>query len=66
VTINALNEEHLRRILRDYARYHHEDRLNDSVGGTRRTGASWSNAGLNAKVASIARLGGLRHRYTWD
>jgi hypothetical protein len=27
----ALNEEHLRRILRDYVMYFHEDRLHDSL-----------------------------------
>jgi hypothetical protein len=27
----ALNEEHLRRILRDYVNYHHEDRLHDAL-----------------------------------
>jgi hypothetical protein len=28
----ALNEEHLRRLIRDYVRYHHEDRIHDSLG----------------------------------
>ena len=28
----ALNEEHQRRLIRDYVRYHHEDRIHDSLG----------------------------------
>jgi transposase InsO family protein len=39
----ALNEEHLRRIVRDYVAYFHEDRFRDSLEKTRRTGASGSN-----------------------
>jgi transposase InsO family protein len=27
----ALNEEHLRRLIRDYVRYHHEERIHDSL-----------------------------------
>ena len=66
MTINALNEEHLRRILLDYVKYHHEDRLNDSLGrDTPNRRIVKQRPGVNAKVASIAWLGGLHHRYTW-
>jgi transposase InsO family protein len=62
-----LNEEHLRRILRDYVRYFHEDRLHDSLEkDTPNRRIVDQPAGVNAKVVSIARLGGLHHRYTWD
>jgi hypothetical protein len=27
----ALNEQHLRRLMRDYVNYHHEDRVHDSL-----------------------------------
>jgi transposase InsO family protein len=27
----VLNEEHLRRLIRDYVRYHHEDQIHDSL-----------------------------------
>jgi hypothetical protein len=30
--ITKLNEEHLRRLIRDYVRYYHEDRIHDSLG----------------------------------
>jgi putative transposase len=63
----ALNDEHLHRILREYVRYHHEDRLHDSLAKdapNRRVVEQ--RPGVNAKVLSTARLGGLQHRYTWD
>jgi hypothetical protein len=62
-----LNEEHLRRILRDYVRYFHEDRLHDSLEkDTPNQRIVEQRPGVNAKVVSIARLGGLHHRYSWD
>jgi transposase InsO family protein len=62
-----LNEEHLRRILRDYASYFHEDRLHDFLKkDTPNRRIVEQRPGVNAKVVSIARLGGLHHRHTWD
>ena len=46
-----LNEEHLRRILRDYVRYFHEDRLHDSLEkDTPNRCIVEQPAGVNAKV----------------
>ena len=62
----ALNEEHLRRILREYVTYHHEDRLHDSLEKdtpNRRTVEQRQET--SATVRSMPRLGGLHHRYTW-
>jgi hypothetical protein len=62
----ALNEDHLRRILREYVRYHHDDRLHDSLEKDTPNGRIVEQRpGVNAKVVSITRLGGLQHRYTW-
>jgi len=62
----ALNAEHLCRILREYVRYHHDDRLHDSLAKDAPNGrAVEQRPGVNAKVLSMARLGGLHHRYTW-
>ena len=64
--IIPLNEPHLRRIMRDYVLYHHEDRLHDSLAKdapNRRVVEQ--RTGVNAKVVSMARLGGLQHRYGW-
>ena len=62
----ALNEEHLSRILREYIRYYHDDRLHDSLEKDASNGRMVEpRPGVNAKVLSVARLGGLHHRYTW-
>ena len=64
--IIPLNEEHLRRVMRDYVHYHEQDRLHDSLekdAPNRR--AVEQRPESNAKVISIPRLGGLHHRYAW-
>ena len=64
--IIPVNEEHLRRLIRDYVRYYQEDRVHDS----------WSKDTPNRRpiepmpttygtLISQPRLGGLHHRYTW-
>jgi putative transposase len=64
--VTALNEEHLRRILRDYMNYHHEDRLHDSLQkDTPNRRAVEQRPATNLAVISIPWLGGLHHRYTW-
>ena len=47
--IIALNERHLRRLIRDYVNYHHEDWIHDSLD----------------KDTPNRRLGGLHHWYSW-
>jgi hypothetical protein len=47
-----LDEAHLRGLLRDFVRYHHQDR-----------GPVEQKPSANAVVISIPRLGGLHHRY---
>jgi transposase InsO family protein len=62
----ALNEDHLRRLLRDYVNYYHHDRIHDSLQKDtpdRRAIENKPTAG--AAVVSNARLGGLHHRYSW-
>ena len=62
----ALNEQHLRRLIRDYVNYHHDDRIHDSVEKdtpNRRPVAQKPAA--DSIVISRARLGGLHHRYSW-
>ena len=63
----ALNEEHLRRLLHDYVTCHHEDRLHDSLEkDTPNRRRTEHRPGVNTKMVSLARLGGLHHWYTWD
>ena len=62
----ALNEQHLRRLVRDYVSYHHQDRIHDSLekeAPTRRPVEPKPSA--DAVVISNARLGRLHHRYGW-
>ena len=61
-----LNEEHLRRVLRDFVNYYHQDRVHDSLGkdSPNRRPVEQKPA-KNATVDSMPRLGGLRHRYCW-
>ena len=62
----ALNQPHLRRLIRDYVDYHHQDRIHDSLEKdtpNRRTVEPKPAA--NATVISMPRLGGLHHRYAW-
>jgi len=61
-----LNEEHLRRLMRDYVRYHHEDRIHDSLekDTPNRRSVEHRPTPASTLIAS-ARLGGLHHRYAW-
>jgi transposase InsO family protein len=60
----VLNEHHLKRLMRDYVRYYHEDRthlgLAKETPGNRPAAKS---AGPTSSVVSLPRLGGLHHRY---
>lgn len=62
----ALNEPHLRRLLRDYVNYYHQDRIHDSLNkDTPHQRPVEQKPAANATLISNARLGGLHHRYEW-
>jgi transposase InsO family protein len=62
----ALNEQHLRRLIRDYVDYHHEDRIHDSLEKDAPNHRPVEQKpSENAIVVSLPRLGGLHHRYSW-
>ena len=62
----ALNEQHLRRLVRDYVSYYHDDRIHDSLDkDTPNRRPVESKPSPSATVISSARLGGLHHRYSW-
>jgi putative transposase len=64
--IIALNEPHLRRLIRDYVNYHHDDRTHDSLEkDTPHRRPIESKPSPAAAVISNPRLGGLHHRYSW-
>jgi transposase InsO family protein len=62
----ALNEQHLRRLIREYVSYYHHDRIHDSLEkDTPHRRSVERRPSLNSVVISNARLGGLHHRYSW-
>lgn len=62
----ALNEHHLRRLLREYVAYHHQDRIHDSLAkDSPHHRPVEQKPAANATLVSMPRLGGLQHRYTW-
>jgi len=58
--IVALNERHLKRLLSEYVRYHHEDRTHLGLGKGTPEGRIRSQA--SGRVLSQERLGGLLHQ----
>jgi transposase InsO family protein len=62
----ALNEQHLRRLIRDYVNYHHDDRIHDSLEkDTPNRRPVEQKPSPNSVLISNARPGGLHHRYSW-
>ena len=62
-----LQEEHLRRLIRDYVKYHHDDRIHDSLEkDTPHPRPVEGKPSPEATVISSVRLGGLHHRYGWQ
>ena len=62
----VLNEVHLRRLIRDYISYYHEDRIHDSLDkDTPAMRPVSSRPDQSAGLVSFPRIGGLHHRYDW-
>src|SRR5260370_15675401 len=59
--IVALNERHVKRLLLEYVRYHHEDRTH--LGLEKGTPDGRIRSAASGRVLSQERLGGLHHRY---
>jgi putative transposase len=60
----ALNERHLRRLVSEYVRYHHEDRTHLALEKKTPAGrVTTENPDASCRVLSMSRLGGLHHRY---
>jgi putative transposase len=57
----ALNERHLKRLLREYISYHHEDRTHLGLG--KETPGDRIHSLPSGRIWSQPRLGGLHHRY---
>ena len=64
--IIPVNEEHLRRVIREYVCYHQTDRIHDSLNkDTPIARPIESKPITGASLIALPRLGGLHHRYTW-
>jgi transposase InsO family protein len=62
--IIVLNERHLKRLMREYIDYYHDDRTHLRLSKETPAGRTTTkSAPVNAKVVSTPRLGGLHHRY---
>jgi len=63
--VSALNEAHVRRLGREFIAYYHEDRTD--LGRDKDTLSERLIEGKSerAELESLARVGGLHHRYVW-
>jgi len=60
----VLNERHLRRLMKEYVRYYHDDRAHLTLyKGTPAGRDAARSVDTSCKVVSIPRLGDLHHRY---
>jgi putative transposase len=62
-----LNEEHLRRLGREYLAYYHEDRTHNALRKTTPANRPIEpRPSRTSEVLISPRIGGLHHRYTWS
>ena len=61
----VFNERHLRRLLREYVAYYHDDRTHLGLGKATPAGRPVTRRRDGAEVVALPRLGGLHHRYNW-
>ena len=60
----VLNERHLKRLMREYVRYYHDDRTHLALAKETPAGRKpEKEPGTGPRIVSIPRLGGLHHRY---
>ncbi len=61
----VLNEDHLRRLLRDYVDYYNTERVHTSIGDAPVGRPVESRPSSGARVVGFPRIGGLHYRYAW-
>jgi len=61
----VLNEDHLRRLLRDYVDYYNVERVHTSISDSPAGRPVESRPSSGAQVVGLPRAGGLHHRYRW-
>ena len=61
-----LGQSHLRRLLREHAAYHHDDRTHCGLGKQTPTHRIvQGKPSADAKLIAVPPVGGLHHRYEW-
>jgi transposase InsO family protein len=60
-----LNENHLRRLIREYLDYYNAERVHTSIADAPVGRSVESQPSNRAKVIGFPRVGGLHHRYRW-
>jgi putative transposase len=60
-----LNEDHLRRLLREYVDYYNAERVHTSIADAPVGRPVDLRPSARAKVVGSPRVGGLHHRYRW-
>ena len=61
----VLNEDHLRRLLREYVDYYNAERVHTSIEDSPVGRPVEIRSSTDAKVIGFPRVGGLHHRYAW-
>jgi putative transposase len=61
----VLNQEHLRRLLRDYVHYYNTDRVHTGLQDAPERRVTEPRPSARAKVVGLPRVRGLHHRYVW-
>jgi transposase InsO family protein len=61
----VLNEDHLRRLLREYVDYYNAERVHTSIGDAPTSRVREAKPSNWAKAVGFPRVGGLHHRYAW-
>jgi hypothetical protein len=61
----AINEAHVRRLGREFIAYYHEDRTHLGLDKDTPAQRTINGNSKGAELESLARVGGLHHRYNW-
>jgi transposase InsO family protein len=62
----VFNEDHLRRLLREYVSYYNAERVHTVIRDAPEGRAIEARPSPGAKVVGLPRVGGLHHRYVWQ
>ena len=62
----VLNEDHLRRLLREYVDYYNADRVHTELQDSPNGRPTEPRPSSRAQIVGLPRVGGLHHRYGWQ